>query len=272
MLVAIGSLIAAAPLREVAASESRAHPPPAGMARIGGGKFIPLYGSKDATETVESFFMDVHPVTNGQFLAFVSKTPRFRRGVVPKVFADAGYLRHFGGPLELSPKAPTASPVTNVSWFAARAYCTAAGKRLPTLNEWEYTARAGKDVPDASSDPAFTSQLLAWYGAPTKLPLPAVGTLPKNYWGVVGMHGVIWEWVEDFNSILMTGAAREDVAGLDPQLFCAAASAGSVDPSNYAAFMRYAMRASTRASYAGQSMGFRCAMDIPRPKETKKKP
>jgi formylglycine-generating enzyme required for sulfatase activity len=239
------------------------------MVRIDGGEFVPLYGSRSEPEKVAPFLMDIWPVTNGQFLRFVRENPRFQRGTVPAIFADENYLRHFRTPATLGPKSPTTAPVTNVSWFTARAYCASVGKRLPTVREWEYAARAGKDQPDATSDPNFTNQLLSWYSTPSRLPLPSVHGMSQNFWGLAGMHGVIWEWVEDFNSILLTGASRKDSGGLDSQLFCASGSIGSVDPSDYAAFMRYAMRASTQASYTGRSMGFRCAKDVPT-KERKK--
>ena len=32
--------------------------------------------------------------------------------------------------------------MTNISWFAAKEYCECQGKRLATLDEWEYVAMA----------------------------------------------------------------------------------------------------------------------------------
>ncbi|MFT6408028.1 MAG: sulfatase activating formylglycine-generating enzyme [Arenicella sp.] len=75
------------------------------------------------------------------------------------------------------------------------------------------------------------------------------------------MHGVVWEMVRDFNTALVTGESRGD-SSLDKQLFCGAGASSSVDPSDYAAFMRYALRSSYSASYTLSSLGFRCAKDI----------
>lgn len=255
----------------LATTTKRTQPTPGRMVRVAGGTFVPLYGTRDKPESVRPFLLDALPVTNGDYLRFLLKNQRFLRGKLPRVFADEDYLRHFEQPLRLGPNAPVDAPLTHVSWFAARAYCRAEGKRLPSMLEWEFAARAGKDVADATSFPEFTQKILDWYGKPSKLPLPSVTTLEANYWGISGMHGVIWEWVEDFNSVLLTGASRKDASGTDNELFCAAGSLGSIDPADYATFLRYAMRASTSATYAGQTMGFRCAKDAPLPKKQKNK-
>ena len=70
----------------------------------------------------------------------------------------------------------------------------------------------------------------------------------------------MWEWVSDWNSVLLTGESRVD-AGIERQLYCAGAAAGAADPSDYAAFLRFAMRASLKATYAVGNLGFRCAYD-----------
>jgi formylglycine-generating enzyme required for sulfatase activity len=233
----------------------------AGMVRVSGGTFVPLYGPRDQRVRVDPYDLDVYPVTNAEFFRFVAEHPRWQRGRTPALFADADYLRHWEGDSRLGANAPTRSPVTNVTWFAAKAYCEAAGKRLPTLLEWEFAARASEDRPDAADDEDFERRILAWYGRPVRLPLPEVGHTFRNHWGVWDLHGLVWEWVLDFNSVMLTGASRKDSAGVDRRLFCAAGSIGSVDPGDYAGFMRYAMRASVEARHAVQSLGFRCAQD-----------
>ncbi|MFT6733520.1 MAG: sulfatase modifying factor 1 [Polaribacter sp.] len=72
------------------------------------------------------------------------------------------------------------------------------------------------------------------------------------------MHGVVWEWTEDFNSSLVNGESRND-SSIDSKLFCSAGAAGSADPSNYAAFMRFGFRSSLQAKFTLGSLGFRCA-------------
>jgi formylglycine-generating enzyme required for sulfatase activity len=255
LLIASSLVLAAGASGATEANESSA------MVSVSGGSFVPHYGDADDRVPVDAFRMDVHPVTNADFFRFVSRHPRWQRERIATLFADEDYLSHWQGNLALGTTAPYRSPVTNVSWFAARAYCAAQDKRLPTLNEWEYAARATEDAPVASDLDAFSRRILEWYGKPSRGPLPEVGSSFRNYWGLWDMHGLVWEWVRDFNSVMTTGASRKDAGGLDRTLFCAAGSIGTVDPNDYAAFMRYALRGSSEARHAMRNLGFRCARD-----------
>ena len=49
----------------------------------------------------------------------------------------SSYLGKWRGDLA-PPQGEAQAPVTNVSWFAAQAFCEARGLRLPTTDEWEY--------------------------------------------------------------------------------------------------------------------------------------
>ena len=233
-----------------------------GMADIDGGVYVPLYGDVDPV-AVESFRLDRYPVTNAAFLEFVIAEPRWQRSRVPSLFAGEGYLRHWQGDLELGAgeNAPLpGAPVTHVSWFAARRFCARRGARLPSLDEWELVALADATLRDASVDPAYHQRILDWYARPRPARMPEVGSTFRNAYGVHDLHGVVWEWVEDFNSVFVTGESRAD-GSVDRQLYCAGAGAGAGDSRNYAAFLRYAMRSSLEASYAVGNLGFRCARD-----------
>ena len=87
------------------------------------------------------------------------------------------------------------------------------------------------------------------------------GKTNKNIWGVYDLHGLVWEWTLDFNSVLISGESRKDV-DTDRDLFCAGGAVGAKDLMNYAAFMRYAFRGSIKANYSIQNLGFRCVKDI----------
>ncbi|HAM72006.1 MAG TPA: hypothetical protein DCM86_10220 [Verrucomicrobiales bacterium] len=231
------------------------------MIRVPAGVHRPLVRSiTDAAEVpVAAFDLDVLPVTNARFLEFVLANPRWARSRVKRLFADGAYLARWAGDHELGSNAPPDAPVTDVSWFAAKAYAQWRGARLPTLAEWEYAALASPTGPNGAQDPEFRARLLRWYSTPDDAP-GRVGQGTPNYWGVHDLHGLIWEWVSDFNNSLVTGDARGD-GGLERDLFCGAGAAGARDPSDFPAFMRYGFRSSLKASYTVHNLGFRCARD-----------
>lgn len=235
---------------------------PNGMVTIEQDTFMPFYSSTGDSVRVESFYMDTHPVTNAEFLDFVTENKQWRRSQAKSVFVDENYLGHWEDDLDIGTGAAPESPVTNVSWFAARAYAKWKGKRLPTLHEWEYVASASASKPLASREKSFMRQILDWYSRPNPDRKPAVGEERPNYHGVYDMHGLIWEWVRDFNTVFISGESRADQGELK-QFFCAAGSsaAADTDKANYAAFLRYAFRGSLEADFSVGNLGFRCARD-----------
>lgn len=230
---------------------------------VGPGVYRPLFpaGKGDAAIAVRRFRLDETPVTNAEYLAFVQAEPRWRRDRVGSLFADDGYLARWQDATTPGDAAPADAPVVEVSWFAARAYCAWRGGRLPREHEWELAAAASATERDASGDPAHAAQILAWYAKPTPPVLPAVGGA-ANAWGVRDLHGLVWEWIEDFSAALVVGDDRGRAAA--GKLFCGGAAQSSSDPTAYAAFMRIAYRSSLEARYSTPSLGFRCAYDARR--------
>ena len=210
---------------------------------------------------MRAFRLDALPVTNADFLEFVRAHPRWQRSRVTRLFADEHYLKAWAGDLELGAAVASNAPVTHVSWFAAKAYAASKGKRLPTTAEWEYAASASSTRADGEKDPDFKAQQLAWFSTPTPRAIPAVGSGLANFYGLHDLHGLIWEWVADFNTAMVTGDARGDT-GLERQLFCAAGSQDAADRTNYPAFMRAGFRSSLKADYTVHNLGFRCAKDL----------
>ncbi|MCX6951571.1 MAG: formylglycine-generating enzyme family protein [Verrucomicrobia bacterium] len=241
-----------------------AEPPAVKMVTIHAGAYAPLLRTtKDAAQVaVAAFLLDELPVTNAEYLAFVTANPKWRRSQVSGLFADSSYLDHWTGDLEPGPRAPAGAPVVRVSWFAARAYARWAGKRLPTTAEWELAAAAGYTRPDGKNEGAFTRDLYAWLARPVPAVLPDVATAKASLHGARGLHGLVWEWVDDFNTAMVTGESRAD-SGLERDLFCGAGSVGAKDLGDYAAFMRQALRSSLKANNTTSSLGFRCARDLP---------
>ena len=228
-----------------------------------GGDFVPQYGGTLPGERfkIAPFRLDKFPVTNQQYAAFVATNPQWSRQQASVLFVDHKYLSHWVGSPEFPPPADKQRPVVNVSWFAANAYCAWRNQRLPTVLEWEYAAAASDTAPDASLDPDFVQKLLEWYGRPAiNGNLAAIGQGNSNYWGVHDLHGLVWEWTADFNSVFVAGDNRRDGEQLQ-NLFCGGGAASSSDRANYAAFMRYALRNSLKANYSLSTLGFRCARD-----------
>jgi formylglycine-generating enzyme required for sulfatase activity len=228
---------------------------------IPAGTYTPLQRTlkEAAIVPVASFFLAEHPVTNAEFLAFVTIHPQWRRSLVSPLFADSSYLTHWTDDLTLGPAAPPQAPVVRVSWFAARAYARALGLRLPTTAEWELAAAAGYTQPDGKSDAALKRDLYAWLARPVPAVLADVATTRLNFHGIRALHGLVWEWVDDFNTAMVTGESRAD-SGLERDLFCGAGSVGAKDTTDYAAFMRQALRSSLQANNTTTSLGFRCAL------------
>jgi formylglycine-generating enzyme required for sulfatase activity len=122
--------------------------------------------------------------------------------------------------------------------------------------------RADAERRDARNDPAWLARILGWYARPASDPLPEVGGAPNAY-GVRDLHGVVWEWVDDFTALLVEGDSR---TGNDPDKlkFCGAGAINLQDRDNYAVLMRIALLSSLNAADGTGSLGFRCA----RPRST----
>jgi formylglycine-generating enzyme required for sulfatase activity len=256
LIVALVSLLAAAGAAPVPSPGPRPH------ITLAAGRYAPLL--RTATEPpsleVPPFRLDVLPVTNGEYLEFVRLNPRWRRSVVSRLFADASYLEHWAGDLVPGDRAPADAPVVRVSWFAARAYARWRGGRLPTTAEWERAAGVGFTREDARSDDELTRLVAGWLARPVPAVLPGVGSARAHLHGARGLHGLVWEWVDDFSTAMTTGESRADT-GLERDLFCGSGGAGSRDTSDYAAYMRQALRSSLSANNTTSSLGFRCAYD-----------
>lgn len=259
LLLAIPLPLAAQSAGGAGAAPLPAGPPPATtMATVPDGVYLPLYSPDTAAVRVRSFRLDRHPVTRAQFAAFVAAHPRWQRSQVRPVFADRHYLPDWAA--DLVPGGDPDAPVTGVSWFAARSYCQALDRRLPTVDEWEYVARASETDADAMSDPVHKRRVL---DLTTRRggPRAAVRSTFRNLYGVWDMHGLVWEWVRDFNTVTV-GTDSRSTSTRDAQLFCASSAEGATDNDNYAAFLRHAFRASLQGRSTASSLGFRCAADL----------
>lgn len=231
----------------------------AALVVVGPGVYRPLYPDEGTPQEVPvaAFQLDAVPVTLAEFASFVADHPEWRRDRVSRLFADESYLASWSAPDGAGDGLEPLAPVTEVSWFAARAYCRARGARLPTEAEWELAAAGNAEGVLSEAD---LRQVLGWYGRPTPPSLPPVGQTPPNGWGARDLHAGVWEWVEDFNAALVSVDNREQ-GGADEARFCGAGALSAADRDDYAAFMRVAFRSSLRATSTTRNLGFRCAAD-----------
>lgn len=232
--------------------------------RIPGGEFrsILKYEDSKGLQKVQSFELMKTPVSNQEFLAFVKSNPQWQSENIAPVFAEKGrYLSHWQSPLLLGDKALPNQPVVHVSWFAASAYCESQQARLPTWLEWEFVASADATRRDARKDPDWRESILGWYAKPATAQISEVGSGQANVYGVNDMHGLIWEWVEDYSAMLVSGDNRTQ-SDPDKAKFCGAGALSMEDRENYAIMMRVAMLSSLEAVNSTSNLGFRCARDI----------
>lgn len=221
--------------------------------------------SSNAPVPVDSFALRISPVTNGEFLAFVTAHPEWRRDRVPSVFADRSYLSRWSGAASIGKVVGENQAVTSVSWFAAQAFCESEGARLPSWYEWEYVAAADETHADARRDPSWRARILSWYAKPTSIPASDIGGI-VNFYGVRNIHGMVWEWVDDFNALLISADSRNQ-GDPDKLQFCGAGAISLQDRENYAVLMRVALLSSLAGSDTTENLGFRCARSLN--KETK---
>ena len=176
-------LLAAAPSRAAGGSEA-AKPTP--MVLIPAATFLMGYPDMDDTAPVhevyvDSFYIDVHEVTNAQYFEFCSETDR----ALPEFWGMDVYRS--------GPDFPD-HPVMGISWLDAKAYAEWLGKRLPTEAEWEYAARGGLLHNKYPTGDTLDSTVANY--AKSDGPVP-VKSYPPNGYGLYDMTGNVVEWCAD---------------------------------------------------------------------------
>ena len=212
----------------------------------------PLEQASDAAKAappipIPAFWMDAYPVTRAQFYSFLNKHPEWDKKNAPALFVDALYL---------TSKEKNTAPMTAVSWFASMAYCNHLGKTLPTIDQFEYVYANNQQDQEE-----INRQVYSWYSYPATAALREVGTSTPNSFGVYDLYGLIWEWVFDFNAIIVAGGDGRDISDSDTGLFCGSGSLNSLDPTDYSAFLRFSVRTSLKARYSTKLLGFRCVYE-----------
>jgi eukaryotic-like serine/threonine-protein kinase len=161
------------------------------------------------TVDLDAFWIDQTDVTNAMFAKFVAAThyqtdaEKAGSGVA---FQPGSWATTFGADWQ-HPRGPAStivgvahSPVVQVSWNDATAYCAWAGRRLPTEAQWEKAARGtdGQTYPWGNNSPdqhflAYNYQV----ANPTTVDQHPAGASP---YGALDMAGNVWQWVADWYS------------------------------------------------------------------------
>ena len=173
---------------------------PGGQFRMGSPKSEAHRGGDEGPQhevRVSPFCLGEFPVTQAQWRAVAKQGAQIERDLKPE---PSG----FSGSDEL--------PVEQVSWDDAVEFCARLSKltgkdyRLPSEAEWEYACRAGTTTP-FHFGPTITTDLANYDGNYTYGSGPKgvyrEKTTPRgtfkfaNAFGLLDMHGNVWEWCAD---------------------------------------------------------------------------
>ena len=144
--------------------------------------------------SLASFAIDVHPVTNEQFVRFLTamggekdgnnndiirlRDARIKRSG-GKLIIESGYAKH---------------PVVGVTWYGAFAYAKWVGKRLPTEAEWETASYGGLESSIYPTGEEIERSKANFFSSDTT----SVMSYPPNNYGIYDMAGNVYEWCQDW--------------------------------------------------------------------------
>ncbi len=159
-------------------------------------------------------------------------------------------------------------PVAGVTWFGARAYCEAIGRRLPSEAEWERAARSNDDriFPWGNlRDVALANTSSRVDRTAQQRGADPVGSYPAGAYGLQDMAGNVAEWVADWYSPVYYRQA--EAGGLNPTGPSVGSEkvlrGGSWDARIF--FARSPHRQSLAPDQQAFYVGFRCAADVAGP-------
>lgn len=236
---------------------------PAGTFRMGSLPNVPgVYENElpEHEQAVAAYFIDQTEVTNAQYLRCV----------------DAGSCKP---PRPISP--PLAAyddplvadyPVVNINWYQAVAYCDWVGGRLPGEVEWAFAAKGPESLAypwgesfdegrlnycDSNCDSIHADPDVDDGYAQTA----PVGTYVNgaSWVGAYDVLGNVWEWVWDWHEYYPGHRWEQHLSSIQPNTYRVLRGGGWDTVRGHA---RSAFRNWHTPASSGDSIGFRCVMDV----------
>uniref|UniRef100_A0A8B9S8W6 Formylglycine-generating enzyme n=1 Tax=Apteryx owenii TaxID=8824 RepID=A0A8B9S8W6_APTOW len=248
---------------------------------------------------VNSFYMDQYEVSNEDFEIFVNSTgyvteaEKFGdsfvfegmlseevKAEIHQAVAAAPWWLPVKGANWKHPEGPDSNilkrmdhPVLHVSWNDALAFCTWAGKRLPTEAEWEYSCRGGLEnrlFPWGNKlQPKGQHYVNIWQGVfPTsntaedgyKGTAP-VTAFPPNGYGLYNIVGNAWEWTSDWWVVHHSADEAHNPKGPSSGTDKVKKGGSYMCHKSYCYRYRCAARSQNTPDSSASNLGFRCAAD-----------
>ncbi len=235
---------------------------PRNMTSVPGGTYRLVGWNRPTDEDagLDGFFIDKFEVTNQDYKEFVSSGGYLKREFWKYPFVKNGKqiswedaMREFvdrtrlPGPRAWSnqdfPRDKARHPVTGISWYEAAAYAAFRGKTLPSIFQWEKTARNGTSTPSDVTMPWGFSRKAANHANLASTGTIEAGSLEfgMSAFGAYDMAGNVSEWL-----------ANETSEGF-------LAAGGSWGDADYSALTF----TSVPSFFTSDRIGFRCVVNAP---------